>query len=372
MSQALRWRPLASSDADHACLLAQRAIGRWRENWFGSRPGDEVSVEVLRVVSSGDPAPAALETPAKAGTRALAALALDLPVSILSQADSGTTAAIDLLGARIAEELFDALHPLTRQAEAALPAACDTGVLLCIKTSCGSELSKLVIPAAVLLERRIALDHKTQTNSALTSRQRAIANMLVEMHAYLGRAELTLDQLLGLVPGDVITVETKLDEAVEVLIPDAVSTRHRIAACGRLGRTAHRLSIQLQPQAARNTRMKSTVNTKDDSIVVNAMELPRQDENAESPPSNPLISRPMDIVGDVMVALDIRLGKAVMSIDKLMSLAAGSIVELDRHLEERVDVLLNGRLIGKAEIVAVGDHFGIRMAELANGVTSDD
>ncbi|KGB98884.1 flagellar motor switch protein FliN [Burkholderia cepacia] len=74
-----------------------------------------------------------------------------------------------------------------------------------------------------------------------------------------------------------------------------------------------------------------------------------------------------ELVSDVKVTLDIRLGSAELTIKDLMALQTGSVIELDRHLGDSVDVKLNGRNIAHAEIVAVGEQFGIRITEILAG-----
>jgi flagellar motor switch protein FliN len=97
---------------------------------------------------------------------------------------------------------------------------------------------------------------------------------------------------------------------------------------------------------------------------VHAVHLQAQKTVVETSGSAATRVRTLDIVGEVKVTLDIRLGSAVIPIGELMSLGEGAVIELDRHLGEPVDVLLNSHTIGRAEIVAVGDHFGIRMTEI--------
>ncbi|WP_090695588.1 flagellar motor switch protein FliN [Paraburkholderia phenazinium] len=75
--------------------------------------------------------------------------------------------------------------------------------------------------------------------------------------------------------------------------------------------------------------------------------------------------RPMlELLDDVKVKVDIHLGCAELSLKELMALQTGAVVELDRHLGDAIDVLLNNRKIAQAEIVAVGEQFGIRITDL--------
>jgi flagellar motor switch protein FliN len=67
------------------------------------------------------------------------------------------------------------------------------------------------------------------------------------------------------------------------------------------------------------------------------------------------------MLNDVRVNLDIRLGTRDISVRELMALEMGSVVDLDRGLQEDVEVLLNGQVVARGQIVAVDDRFGVRI-----------
>lgn len=71
----------------------------------------------------------------------------------------------------------------------------------------------------------------------------------------------------------------------------------------------------------------------------------------------------LDLVGHVDVRVEACLGQAQLSLQSLMSLTAGDIVELNTGLDDPVTLLLNGKAIARAELVAVGDVFGVRVIE---------
>jgi flagellar motor switch protein FliN/FliY len=55
-----------------------------------------------------------------------------------------------------------------------------------------------------------------------------------------------------------------------------------------------------------------------------------------------------------------------MFIKDVLDLTIGSIVELDRIAGEPVDVLVNGRIMARGEVVVIEDNFGIRITEIIN------
>lgn len=67
---------------------------------------------------------------------------------------------------------------------------------------------------------------------------------------------------------------------------------------------------------------------------------------------------------DVPVTGAVELGRTEMYIKDILSLGPGSIVELDREAGEPVDLLINGKLIAKGEVVVIDDDFGIKITEI--------
>ena len=55
-----------------------------------------------------------------------------------------------------------------------------------------------------------------------------------------------------------------------------------------------------------------------------------------------------------------------MSVRDLLSLAPGSVVELDRAAGSPIDVLVNGTLIARGEVVVIDEEFGIRIMEIVS------
>ena len=58
------------------------------------------------------------------------------------------------------------------------------------------------------------------------------------------------------------------------------------------------------------------------------------------------------------------LGRVRMLIRDVLELSTGSVIELDRIAGEPVDLLVNGRLVAKGEVVVIEDNFGIRITEI--------
>ena len=77
-----------------------------------------------------------------------------------------------------------------------------------------------------------------------------------------------------------------------------------------------------------------------------------------------LHTRGYDLLKDVGVSLTVELGRTEMRLKDVLSLGEDSVVMLDRLTDEFLDVLVNGKLIARGEIVAENNRFGLRIVEL--------
>ena len=74
----------------------------------------------------------------------------------------------------------------------------------------------------------------------------------------------------------------------------------------------------------------------------------------------------MDAILDVPVTIAMEIGRTNLNIRNLLQLNQGSVVELDRLAGEPMDVLVNGTLIAKGEVVVVNEKFGIRLTDIVS------
>ena len=72
----------------------------------------------------------------------------------------------------------------------------------------------------------------------------------------------------------------------------------------------------------------------------------------------------LGLIQDIDVRLTVELGRAQMSLREVLDLAEESVVMLDRLTDEPLDVMVNGKLIAKGEVIAEGNRFGLRILEL--------
>jgi flagellar motor switch protein FliN len=74
----------------------------------------------------------------------------------------------------------------------------------------------------------------------------------------------------------------------------------------------------------------------------------------------------MEILMQVEVPLSVSLGRTKMRMKDLLSLTQGSVVELDQHVGDEVEIRVNNCLIARGEVVGVDGNYGIRILRMAN------
>ncbi|HUJ24565.1 MAG TPA: flagellar motor switch protein FliN [Myxococcales bacterium] len=76
--------------------------------------------------------------------------------------------------------------------------------------------------------------------------------------------------------------------------------------------------------------------------------------------------RKLEHLLDVPLEVSVELGRSRLSIQALLALGPGSVVELDKLAGEPLDILVNGRLVARGEAVVVNDKFGVRITDIVS------
>ena len=74
----------------------------------------------------------------------------------------------------------------------------------------------------------------------------------------------------------------------------------------------------------------------------------------------------LELILDIDMPLTVRFGEATVSIDALSKMGPGSLVELSRQPDDPVDVLINGRLVARGEVVVVAGNYGVRVTQVVS------
>jgi flagellar motor switch protein FliN/FliY len=74
----------------------------------------------------------------------------------------------------------------------------------------------------------------------------------------------------------------------------------------------------------------------------------------------------LDLIVDIPVRITVELGRTRKTIGEVLALGPGSVVELNKMAGEPVDVLVNGKLIARGEVVVIDESFGIRVTDIVS------
>jgi flagellar motor switch protein FliN/FliY len=75
----------------------------------------------------------------------------------------------------------------------------------------------------------------------------------------------------------------------------------------------------------------------------------------------------LDLVLDVPLQVTVEIGSARMLVQEVLQLDSGSVIELDRMAGEPADMLVNGRVFARGEVIVSDDRLSIRLVEITGG-----
>lgn len=88
--------------------------------------------------------------------------------------------------------------------------------------------------------------------------------------------------------------------------------------------------------------------------------------NFESVELSETKQRNLDMLLDIPLTVTVELGRTNQTVEDILELTQGSIVELDKLAGEPVDVLVNNKLIAKGEVVVIDENFGVRITDIVS------
>jgi flagellar motor switch protein FliN/FliY len=84
----------------------------------------------------------------------------------------------------------------------------------------------------------------------------------------------------------------------------------------------------------------------------------------EITPGSDMSGRNYRMLAEIPLRVSVEVGSTALKLSELMDLAEGSVVELDRQAHELLDIMVNGTLVAKGEVVTVNGRFGIRVVDV--------
>jgi type III secretion protein Q len=174
------------------------------------------------------------------------------------------------------------------------------------------------------------------------ARLKAAAGLPVAVCVRVAAATLSVGEISRLSPGDVVLVEQccrKPRAAVAVIAEHLVAPVALTEAGGELVTAPMRGRGSAWEWSMENVAGKPSWDGEEDGVL-----------------------------DDLPVKLVFELGRVDLSLREIRQLAPGAVVALARPLEESVDVVANGRRIGRGNLIQVGDSLGVRLARLFENV----
>lgn len=148
------------------------------------------------------------------------------------------------------------------------------------------------------------------------------------------------------------------EEAIEQIFRKHPSSQAQAEESETPAETADTSVEQLQPKAPEDTAVVPEAPAPDQPEVPLATFEPLTPQQTTEPP------RGVELILDVPLSVAVELGRQSLSVKDILELAPGSLVELDKLAGEAVDLLINGKLFAKGEVVVIDENFGVRVSSI--------
>ena len=113
-------------------------------------------------------------------------------------------------------------------------------------------------------------------------------------------------------------------------------------------------------QTQDSVNLEDSIDAATDAVSVQAAEFGELDGVTDAN-GNPI---GMDALLEVPVKVTVRIGRANLSLGDLVKLGPGSLLPLDREAHEPADVLVNGKVIARGEVVTIDNTYGVRITSV--------
>lgn len=78
----------------------------------------------------------------------------------------------------------------------------------------------------------------------------------------------------------------------------------------------------------------------------------------------------IDRLNTVNLTAAVELGRSQMTLDSALAISEQSLIELDKQVDDAVDIMINGQLFARGEVVTVDERFGVRITEIVQEIES--
>ena len=81
--------------------------------------------------------------------------------------------------------------------------------------------------------------------------------------------------------------------------------------------------------------------------------------------------QPLEHLGNVELNVSMELGRVRMRLADVLKIGVGAVLELDKLAGDPIDVVVNGRLVARGEVVVVNDRFAVRIVQIVSDVSKE-
>ena len=81
---------------------------------------------------------------------------------------------------------------------------------------------------------------------------------------------------------------------------------------------------------------------------------------------------PLSLLLDLSMPVSIELGRTSMTVQEILRLGRGAVVQLERLAGEPIDIYIGDRRFAEGEVVVLGEHFGVRITRILSNLVAED
>jgi type III secretion system YscQ/HrcQ family protein len=229
---------------------------------------------------------------------------------------------------------------------ASLPDEAALSIDLSLTLSRRKISSRLLIPEKFYQEwcRRLA----KRTPSRLP--EQLIRELDLVLHLELAETHLSYAEWSQTGVGDFISLNTVDPEKIRITLEGETLFGGRMSPDGVVIEPlppTHEVSEQMEDDQENN----EALSTEDEEEW--------EEEEATTAPANGMLSP-----DKIPLKLTVEIGQVATTAERLLAMQAGNVIELKRSLEQGVDLVVNGKRVGKGELMQIGDQIGVRVVEV--------
>ncbi len=114
-----------------------------------------------------------------------------------------------------------------------------------------------------------------------------------------------------------------------------------------------------------NNPSNRSIKIRNPAVGVQETQFPDFSERSDNSAFNsPLLKNNMDLLMDVLLDVSIELGKTKIRMKEVLDFAQGTVISLEKQAGSPVEVVVNGQVIARGDVVVIDDNFGVRITEI--------